>query len=39
MAMIYNVTEIVKDWLIDRNKPKIEVGNSFNVLCVGRFPL
>lgn len=25
MAMIYNITEIVKDWLIDRNVPKVEV--------------
>ena len=23
--MIYNITEIVKDWLIDRNVPKVEV--------------
>lgn len=39
MAMIYNVTEIVKDWLIDRNKPKIEVCGLFSMLCVGRFAL
>lgn len=25
MAMVYNLTEIVKDWLIDRNVPKVEV--------------
>lgn len=25
MAMVYNITEVVKDWLIDRNVPKQEV--------------
>lgn len=25
MAMIYNITEVVKDWLLDRNKPHVEV--------------
>lgn len=23
--MIYNITEVIKDWLLDRNKPKVEV--------------
>ena len=25
MAMVYNITEVVKDWLLDRNVPKQEV--------------
>lgn len=25
MAMVYNISEVVKDWLIDRNVPRVEV--------------
>lgn len=25
MAMVYNISEVVKDWLIDRNVPHVEV--------------
>ena len=34
MAMIYNVTEVVKDWLLDRNVPKVEVHFEFQKLFV-----
>ena len=30
MAMVYNLTEIVKDWLIDRNVPKVEEGSMYD---------
>lgn len=33
MAMVYNITEVVKDWLLDRNVPKQVVGVSFAVGC------
>ena len=31
MAMIYNITEIVKDWLLDHNKPKVEVPIQYRI--------
>lgn len=33
MAMVYNITEVVKDWLLDRNVPKQVVGVVFVVSC------
>lgn len=37
MAMVYNITEVVKDWLLDRNVPKQEVRDSGGGLPVGGF--
>lgn len=33
MAMVYNIAEIVKDWLIDRNVPKVEVFLLLIIYC------
>ncbi|KAK8822882.1 rwd domain containing protein [Blastocystis sp. ATCC 50177/Nand II] len=30
MAMVYNITEVVKDWLLDRNVPKQEEGSMYD---------
>lgn len=37
MAMVYNITEVVKDWLLDRNVPKQEVCDFGRGLPVGGF--
>ncbi|KAK8819836.1 hypothetical protein WA538_001941, partial [Blastocystis sp. DL] len=32
MAMVYNISEVVKDWLIDRNVPHVEEGSMYDVM-------